>query len=224
VSERRALDLFAGTRSATKFFAASARWKVDYVELNDGADIRSFHPSQRYDFVWSSPPCPEYSQGGKNRTWQGKYLANRELWLEGLRVIWEARPRFWVVENVKGAQQVWGRAPYHYGAFFLWGYFPKLKAHVPWTESLKGIRFVGSDHRTSSERAMIPEALAGDVFRAVEKALDSPGYKPGDRNFAAERARARGRMAVGDPPSGRQPPSPQLQGATENSPPVEAVA
>ena len=202
MSERRALDLFAGTRSATKFFAASTRWSVDYVELNDGTDIRSFHPREKYHFVWSSPPCPEYSQGGKNRTWQEKYLANRELWLEGLRVIWEAKPRYWVVENVKGAQQVWGRAPYHYGPYFLWGYFPPIRAWVPWTESLKGIRFVGSDSRTPTERAMIPEVLAREVFRAIEKALDSPGYRPGDRDFAAERARARRRLGIAGPRPG----------------------
>lgn len=170
-----ALDLFAGTKSATRFFAENG-WKVDYVDILDGVDIRSFHPAGTYDFVWASPPCPEYSQGGRNKTWASKYDADRSLWIEGLRVIHEARPRYWIVENVKGAQQVWGRAVCHYGAFFLWGFFPAIRASIPWTTSLKGIRFTGADHRSAAERAVIPRGVSqgylyGDFKRTFPATL-----------------------------------------------------
>ena len=94
------------------------------------------------------------------------------------------------IENVKGAQQVWGRAPNHYGPFFLWGYYPEIHAEVDWKESIKGIRLhLGTDARTALQRAVIPTDLARAVYLAVNHALDNPHDKHGKRDFKAERAR-----------------------------------
>jgi hypothetical protein len=116
---------------------------------------------------------------------ESKYLTDDTLWLEALRVIKEAAPRYWVIENVKGAQQRWGRAPYHYGAYFLWGYYPlACLPKVAWTTSLKGTHcdrskittknggvYRWDDGKSASEKAMIPDELAKGIYFVINKAL-----------------------------------------------------
>ena len=186
MSDRVCIDLFAGTHSATKYFSL-AGWAVDHVELSEGRDVREYIPPKA-DFVWASPPCTEYSYLNRSfPTWESKYDASAALWLHSLRVVKEARPRFWIIENVKGAQQIWGKTPYHYGPFFLWGYFPFQELPmIPWTTSLKGThanRRIVKDNgkylrwaesRTAVERAMIPDALAKAVYETTERSIDSP--------------------------------------------------
>jgi hypothetical protein len=179
----KAIDLFSGTRSAMKYFA-EAGWDIDYVDIIDGRDVREYHPS-RADFVWASPPCTEYSYSNRKfSTWESKYEAAGKLWVDSLRIVREARPRYWIIENVKGAQQRWGRAPYHYGSFFLWGYFPMDLPIIPWTTSLKGTHanrkivttkngglYQWDEGRTPEEKAMIPDELARAVYQSITKGL-----------------------------------------------------
>jgi hypothetical protein len=187
----RCIDLFSGTRSATKYFD-KAGWEMRYVEITEGVDVRTYHPPKA-DFVWASPPCTEYSYSNRKfATWESKYQTAPMLWRSAMRVIREARPRFWVIENVKGAQQIWGKAPYNYGSFFLWGYFPfDLLPVIPWTTSLKGThadRSVVTDKngglyqwdegRSAAEKAMIPDALARAVFKVCQANLDLPDGGP----------------------------------------------
>lgn len=185
-----AIDLFSGSGSATAPFRHSKEWKVVSVEIEDGLDIRTFEPDLYADFVWASPPCQEYSQTGMNRTWQSKYKASRDLWTHALRVIHKTRPRYWIIENVKGAQQVWGRAPYHYGPFFIWGYFPKIDTKISWFESIKGIRSIESDGRSAKQRAMIPMELSNAIYQSISKGIKKI-YVPGSRDFREERENRR---------------------------------
>lgn len=187
---RKAIDLFAGTGSATRYFE-EAGWTVDKVDILQGRDVREYHPSKA-DFVWASPPCTEYSYSNRKfATWESKYETAPKLWRDSLRVVREARPRFWIIENVKGAQQVWGRAPYHYGSFFLWGYFPfEYLPVIPWTTSLKGThadRSVVTDKngglyqwdegRSAAEKAVIPPELAKAVYEVTERFIEDPSWE-----------------------------------------------
>jgi hypothetical protein len=102
------------------------------------------------------------------------WYANRDCWLATLEAVQRLQPRRWLIENVKMAQWVWGRAPYHYGSFFLWGWFPHDELpRIPWTTSLKGTHFDRAtktyryEDRSPSERAIIPRPLAEAVHRAV---------------------------------------------------------
>jgi C-5 cytosine-specific DNA methylase len=170
------LDLFSGTGSATQPFVECGKHRVVRIDIAGKPDVRAdvrnlpLDPDLRPEFVWASPPCQKYS-GLRSNPWK----ANRELWEETLRAIHRFQPRWWVVENVKMAQWVWGRAPYHYGPFFLWGYYPPLPpAWSAWQHSFKGTHnFTRSGGRryneklTAEERAMIPRPLAEAVHRAV---------------------------------------------------------
>lgn len=155
---------------------------VDKVDILRGRDVRSYHP-QKADFVWASPPCTEYSYfNRKFSTWESKYDADFSLILEVFRILREAKPRLWILENVKGLQQVLGNAPYNFGAFFLWGRFPfELLPTIPWTTSLKGTHADRSqitasgnvkqtdDGKSAAEKAMIPPKLAKEVFEICDR-------------------------------------------------------
>ena len=186
MNDNRCIDLFSGTRSATKYFALNG-WEVDYVDMIDGRDVREYHAEPSY-FLWASPPCQEYSYfNRKFSTWESKYRTDDTLWLETFRVIKEAKPRYWIIENVKGAQQRWGKAPFHYGSYFMWGYFPFERLPVvPWTTSLKGTHADRSvkttkngglhqwdEGRSAESKAMIPDALAKAVYDVVQVKSES---------------------------------------------------
>lgn len=193
------LDLFSGTRSATKYFA-KAGWEMHYVEISDGKDILDLKLEiPKADFVWASPPCTEYSYfNRKFGTWESKYDADPTLWLVALARISQARPRYWIIENVKGAQQRWGRAPFHYGPYFLWGYFPEINLPHSWSISMKGTHADRSktteggnvlqwdDGKSASEKAMIPDALAKAVFGSIDNGLSLRNQRDDFRSRSRE--------------------------------------
>jgi len=109
------LDLFSGTRAAT---APWARRGYDVICLDiDPAtrpdilgDVRALPINARPAFLWASPPCQEYSLArvdedstriqGVNQIRGGPDLS---LWDATIAAIRELAPRYWVIENVRGA-------------------------------------------------------------------------------------------------------------------------
>lgn len=61
-------------------------------------DIKTYSPTGTVDIVWGSPPCQAASQAGKRKG----TADDRWLWPDTFRVIREAKPRWWVLENVRG--------------------------------------------------------------------------------------------------------------------------
>ena len=114
-------ELYAGTGVLSKRFAQGG-WETEEIEITKGKDALKWEPiGDSYDLLWSGVPCNEYS--GLAYDYERIWRANRTLWLRSLELVPKAKPRLWIIENVKMAQWIWGKAPYHYGPFFLWGYF-----------------------------------------------------------------------------------------------------
>lgn len=117
-------------------------------------------------FSLCSPPCVEFSR--ESMPWCRTGAApDMSIVLGCKRIIDECNPRYWVIENVRGAAKYFlpyfGEPAFRYGPFFLWGRFPPLGK--PRFEMRKKESY-GSKQR--AERAKVPLALSLAVARAIE--------------------------------------------------------
>ena len=126
-----------------------------------GADLVARYG--RPKVVTASPPCQWYSKLVLPRSWHDRWLPDDggSLWHEATRLIEETGPEYWVIENVRGAEKIHGRAVCHVGSRYLWGVFPIIApVHVygKW-------RMAPSPDRTAL-RSMIPAPLSRAMAQA----------------------------------------------------------
>lgn len=165
------LDLFAGLGGASSAFAARG-W--DVVTVDNDPRFKCTHTvdlsTWRYegaapDLVWLSPPCTEFSRESMPWCRTGK-TPSLDLVLAGLRIVRECGPKWWVLENVRGATKyinpLLGKPRQSHGPFFLWGVFPHFKCKVlPFKEKLSS--------KQRAERAKVPVALSESLAAACEQ-------------------------------------------------------
>ena len=97
------LDMFSGTGSVGTV-AKDMAWDVVSLDLK-GADINcdilqwkyKKYPVKYFDFVWSSPPCIEYSSAKTLGT--RKIEQANEIVMKTLEIIKYFNPKIWVIEN-----------------------------------------------------------------------------------------------------------------------------
>ena len=175
--KKHMLDLYAGLGGMSEAFIQDSSWSVLRIDNNpmlSGVDNMVImdvkhidpHPSwtgERIEYIHASPPCDEFSNAysSPRAIWMrenpGKeYLPNMEWLIEAIRIIELCKPRFWSIENVKGASKYFtpllGKPKCVIGKFMFWGEFPlfecdankvKTKAqkdrrHHPFRKNLNG--------------------------------------------------------------------------------------
>lgn len=164
------LDLFAGLGGASQAMRDRG-WTVTTVDADPRfattitADVTGWRwESATPDLLWASPPCSDFARESMPWCRTGR-TPDFALVDATIRLVREIRPRFWVLENVRGAQRWLGRAPAHYGPFYLWGWYPPFAATVPpFKERLTS--------RRQAERAKVPYDLSDALAEAVEDAMD----------------------------------------------------
>lgn len=176
------LDLCAGKKGASRAMVDRG-WEVITVDVEESfqpdvlADVRSWrYQGPRPDLVWCSPPCDQFSR--EFMPWCKTGIAPDLSVVEGCkRFIESVQPRYWVIENVKGAVEwfrpILGKPSYICNPYFLWGSFPDI-SHVR-VRSKK-------EHLSSSaaaERAVIPYRISEGLAVAIEQALPLPAFQAG---------------------------------------------
>lgn len=166
------LDLFSGTGGASAAFR-EAGWFVVTFD-NDAVhrphvcvdlatyDFRKWREA-RPDFVWASPPCTEFSRERMPWCRTGR-APSLDLVTAAARAVEVLAPRYWVVENVRGAvpylDLIFGRFKARCGPFFLWGSIPEFRLYVPpFKERLSSKR--------KAERAAVPIEVSRKVLEVV---------------------------------------------------------
>lgn len=136
------------------------RFKTDIV-----ADATTFSwDGAAVDLLWASPPCDEFSRESMPWCRTGQ-IPSLELVHATLRIVGEVRPRWWVMENVRGLQRWFGRSSARFGPVYLWGWFPKFEAPERyWKETLSSTRH--------AERAKIPYEIGEALAVAIEESAD----------------------------------------------------
>ena len=165
------LDLFAGLGGASQAMKDRG-WQVTTLDNNPDfkpdivADIKTFMwNGGPLDLIWASPPCEEFSREFMPwcRTGQEPSMV---LVQATVRVIQEAAPRFWAIENTRGAvkwfNSILGKPAWIGYPIYLWGILPPLEK----------IRLKMGKARMSSsqaaERAKIPYQLSLAIAISVE--------------------------------------------------------
>jgi len=180
------LELFCGTGSISDAFKELG-WQTVGVDIVDHGykagplilqDMQDFDTKafiKQYgkpDVIWASPPCPEFSIAkyyayGTQIEYQGLDL----VW-QAYRVIDEAKPRYFIVENVKGLAKFIDKPTHiiqygpssNYKAAYLWGHFPKPGMLETEFRS-RTDKYGNSDIR----RARIPEPIARAIAKVVNE-------------------------------------------------------
>lgn len=191
-----AVDLFCGHGGWTIGFLEAGfrvtgydihRFK-DYPGRFVEADVRDLRGSELGDpvAIVASPPCNGFSVGrfanpqrrhtdSKYDPWKRPNPADLELVLHTLRVIREAAPRYWVVENVRGAlgwfEPMMGPPRFSNKPWYLWGTFPGFLLRKDTLEHK-------SKFRSAALRAKIPGDLARPLARAIAEDLRVPRKAP----------------------------------------------
>jgi len=174
----RLLDLCSGREGVSKEFR-KAGWDITTVDIDPKfkpdivADINNLHLEAPGDFdlIWASPKCTEYSKAAMPVSWKcnrGKRtLPDMRLFLNCYRIIRYLKPRWWVIENVLGADPyfslVLGDYAKHVGSRYLWGDFPIFDTspkHGKW-------RLPPSEDRAEI-RSEIPAGLSKALCLACE--------------------------------------------------------
>lgn len=173
-------DGCAGSKSATQAFSDRGHI-VESLDIEGDhtyiMDIREFHPVKKYDFMWFSPPCTEFSKAawrrGKCRDWKPDLTIVQACY----RIIRECDPAYWIIENPLGCMRHFIGPPeitINYSDFGypckkptdLWGVFP-------WFWSQKYNRDImpfdyAFPKNVSELRAQIPYELSLAICKAVE--------------------------------------------------------
>lgn len=104
------LSLFPGIGLLDMAFEHEGFCVVRGPDLIFGSDVRRFHvPSGKFDGVIGGPPCQAFWGGMANLSrmveMQGKEHSFGNLIPEFVRLVREASPKWWVMENVMGAPE-----------------------------------------------------------------------------------------------------------------------
>jgi hypothetical protein len=187
----RVLDLFSGLGGASEAFVRAGDEvlriennillkDVPHTHLMDVVDLHAFLAEyavgrEDYDLVWASPPCLEFS----NAYSAPKAVARREgrehnpdmgLVTAARDIIELLNPRWWVIENVRGAcpwfNEILGPPTQVIGPLVLWGHFPHLIMPEGFVH-----RKADVDKRHSPIRANIRAKIPVEVSEALRRAI-----------------------------------------------------
>lgn len=191
----RLIDLCCGAGGLTAG-AQAACWQVmgvDVVARKDypapvlRGDVRTLDPAllPPADWVHASPPCTRFSSARASRVNDPPTEADLDILQACLQLRDAIKPRYWTVENVRGAvdlfSAVLGPPKMEHGPFIFWGNFPPFlvgrsgihKAMSTVLRNQKGA------HRSPWLRAKVPAEIATPLASAIAQALQTEGIVGG---------------------------------------------
>lgn len=177
------LDLFSGLGGASRAMKERG-WEVYTLDIEPSFNADFKMAIQDFSWnglplalIWASPPCEEFSRESMPWCKTGK-APSMELVEEILRIIKETCPRYWIIENTKGAvpwfKSLLGPPQWVSNPIYLWGHFPplpKLKLRM------NKEKFSSTQ---AAKRAYIPYELSLALAISIEGAFNFIG-RPGGK-------------------------------------------
>ena len=162
------VDIFSGTGAATQAFVDRGH-KVIRIDNNPKlkpdivADVRHLPLRCKPDFVWASPPCQLFSLARKGGGRADNWIDGLELVVASCDAIAHLAPRYWVIENVRGACAILGPGYRRFGSVFLWGRLPPFVDTAPHSKKMAA--------HNARDRARMPYSLSLALCLALERDL-----------------------------------------------------
>ncbi|WP_298339996.1 DNA cytosine methyltransferase [Ferrimicrobium sp.] len=126
---------------------------IDFSESYPGkfikADLLTYNDFPHADVIVASPPCTDFSKASFPPTWTAVKLyppnipSAMELFNRVYEIVALTSAKYYIIENVVGAQKYMGKARMHIGSRYFWGNFPAFTNRV---SSRNGV-FDGMDIR-----------------------------------------------------------------------------
>jgi len=169
------LDLFSGMGGFSQAFKDRGHRVVTVDIIPDFhpelcTDIMDYEPGEYFDVVLASPPCIEFSKSALPMSWAGNKVPpnpDTKLVKRAFEIIQMVMPRYWVIENVRGAvpffKPILGKPVKKIGSRYLWGVFPIFDC-----KPLYGKEKIGPCENRPSIRSMIPYELSNALCYAME--------------------------------------------------------
>ena len=194
MSAPRCLDLFCGRGGWTRGFL-DAGYEVTGIDILPRhpmypaeatyiqADLMGYDAGTGWDVIVASPPCTEFSQLTALRVYHPGGLPRdpqkgMTLVYVTHRIIQQAKPQYWAIENVRGARKwfhpLLGVPRFQNGPWCLWGDFPHflLRNSAPMRKGLaarsKKPAPSGLPNNASWRRAYIPYDIARGLAEACK--------------------------------------------------------
>jgi len=157
---------------------------TDIIDLFDVRDLLEENVAdngdaflRNVDIILFSPPCYEFSLAfdAPRAVWAREnagipYEPSMDLLECGMEIIELLKPKYWIIENVRGASpyfsQLLGRARQINEAYFFWGNFPSF---VPETFPSKAEK----DERWNPLRANVRGKIPIEISEALLAAIES---------------------------------------------------
>jgi hypothetical protein len=171
----RVLDLFAGLGGASAAMRDRG-WDVVTADADPAfgcthtADLTAWsYSGPPVDLVWASPPCEAFSRTILPWLKKTAPVPSMALVEASVRIVAEVQPRWWAIENVRGAcrwfRPTLGPVRQTVGPYFLWGRFPPFRCR------LRKRKKESMSSGWRAERARIPYELSESLAKACESTL-----------------------------------------------------
>lgn len=168
------IDFCCGTKAASAAMFDRG-WKVVTLDIDEKfmpdivCDIRNYtYSGPTPDLMWFSPPCTDFSFNSLPWNANKQRAADISIYGACKRIIRQSKPKYWIIENVRGAMTYFGPPTQKRGPFYLWGYYPPIgKGHLNY--KTKG----SHPGRNSHLRAAIPYELSLAIALSIE---NNPDY------------------------------------------------
>jgi len=179
----RVLDLFCGYGGWSDGFFADD-WEI--LGIDNERSVRSWYPydlllqdiltldpgrlTGQFDVIVASPPCTEFSTA----IWPKRLeQPNMDCVNMVKTIVARAKPKYWVMENVRGAIKYLGTPKLRYFPWYFWGNFPqflKYAERAPNKGTKKGgVRWFRDPRRV----AMIPLEISVPLAKSCRSAIEN---------------------------------------------------
>jgi len=181
------LDLYSGLGGASEAFVEAghdvvridnnpAMCHVPHTRIADSSFAYNFIAQEKFDLIWASPPCREFSNGFNapkpTAAREGRdFTPDINDLTKAMNIIGWLEPKYWIIENVVGAikdfEPYLGEPKQIIGSFVLWGHFPQLIVPRDWVHTKTSQDPGSNDPLRSNKRAKIPIEISTATMQAI---------------------------------------------------------